>query len=205
MLSAAATGFFSGLSLIVAIGAQNAFILRQSLTRNYIFLVCLFCAVSDALLIIAGVLGFGAVVSHYPKLPDLLAVLGAGFLIVYAGLRLREVWRGKYHMELGGQRPSLRNILLTLTAVTWINPHVYVDTMGLLGAISTQFDARAEVIAFTAAAALSSFVFFFGLGYGGRYLAPFLQTVRAWRVLDSLIALIMTLIALSLLASVGGH
>jgi L-lysine exporter family protein LysE/ArgO len=205
MISAALTGFFSGLSLIVAIGAQNVFILRQSLTRNHIFVVCMFCAVSDSLLVIAGVLGFGAVVGLYPSLPDILAVLGAGFLIVYGLIRLREVWRGSYHMELGGRPPTLRKILLTLLAVTWLNPHVYVDTMGLLGAISTQFDAVSDRVAFTVATALASFAFFFTLGYGGRFLAPYLQTVRAWRVLDVTVAVIMFALALNLLRSVGAH
>ncbi len=205
MFSAALTGFFSGLSLIVAIGAQNAFILRQSLTRNHIFIVCLFCALSDTVLVIAGVLGFGAVVQSFPKIPSILAVLGAVFLIFYGLLRLREVWRGSYHMELNGKRPSLKKILLTLTAVTWLNPHVYVDTMGLLGAISTQYPTTAERVSFTAATALASFVFFFGLGYGGRYLAPLLQTVRAWRVLDTAIAMVMFAIAASLIGSAVGH
>ena len=205
MLSAAVTGFLSALSLILAIGAQNAYVLRQSLTKTHILPVVLFCAVSDSTLIIAGVLGFSAVVDVFPALPDILAIGGACFLAVYGALRVRAALKGEYHMEISGQSPSLGKVLLTLAAVTWLNPHVYVDTLGLLGAISTKFEDTMAKFVFTAAAASASFTFFFALGYGGRFLAPIMQTARAWRVLDSAIAVVMFAIALSLLKSVGGH
>lgn len=203
MVTAALTGFFSGLSLIVAIGAQNAFILRQSLTGNHIFLVCLFCALSDAILVIAGVLGFGAVVMAFPALPKILAVAGAVFLTGYAALRLREAWRGAYHMELQGDKPGLRKVLVTLAAVTWLNPHVYLDTMGLLGAISAQFESGNQRAVFAIAASAASFAFFFSLGYGGRFIAPVMQSVRSWRILDTAIAAIMLSIAASLFRTLG--
>lgn len=203
MFAAALTGFFSGLSLIVAIGAQNAFVLRQSLNRNHIFLVCLFCALSDTILVVAGVLGFGAVVASFPALPTILAVAGAVFLTGYAALRLRDAWRGAYHMELQGQKPGLRKVLLTLAAVTWLNPHVYLDTMGLLGAISAQYEGPDQRAVFAIAASTASFGFFFSLGYGGRVIAPVMQSARSWRILDTAIAVIMLSIAASLLGTLG--
>ena len=203
MFTAALTGFFSGLSLIVAIGAQNAFVLRQSLTRNRIFLVCMFCALSDTILVIAGVLGFSAVVASFPAVPKVLAVAGAVFLTGYAALRLRDVWRGAYSMELQGSKPGLRKVLLTLTAVTWMNPHVYLDTMGLLGAISAQYESPEQRAIFALAASTASFGFFFSLGYGGRMIAPVMQSVRSWRILDTAIAFIMLSIAASLVKTLG--
>lgn len=199
MISAAATGFMSALSLIVAIGAQNAFVLRQSLTRNHIFAVCMFCALSDAVLIVAGVLGFGAAVTVFPSLPKILAVAGACFLAVYAVIRLREAWRGHYLREVDGRSHGLRKTLLIIAAVTWLNPHVYLDTMGLLGAISVQFETAGLRAVFAAFACLASFTFFFGLGYGGRFLAPVMRSVRAWRILDTAIAAVMAALAVSLL------
>ena len=203
MVSAALTGFFSGLSLIVAIGAQNAFVLRQSLTRNHIFLVCLFCALSDTILVVAGVLGFGAVVAGFPALPKILAVAGAVFLTGYAAVRLREAWRGAYHLELNGSKPGLRKVLAMLMAVTWLNPHVYLDTMGLLGAISVQYESPYQRAVFALSASAASFGFFFSLGYGGRVIAPIMQSVRSWRILDTAIAAIMLSIAASLVLTLG--
>ena len=203
MFTAAVTGFFSGLSLIVAIGAQNAFVLRQSLTRNHIFLVCLFCALSDTILVVAGVLGFSAIVGSYPAFPIILAVAGAAFLTGYAALRLRDAWRGAYHMELQGAQPGLKKVLFTLAAVTWLNPHVYLDTMGLLGAISSQYEGADQRAVFAFAASVASFSFFFTLGYGGRVIAPLMQSVRSWRILDTAIAVIMLAIAASLMGTLG--
>lgn len=199
MISAALTGFLSAMSLIVAIGAQNAFVLRQSLTRNHIFAVCLFCALSDAVLITAGVSGFGAAVTVFPVLPQILALAGACFLLTYAALRLREAYRGHYLRELDGRSHGLRRTLAIIAAVTWLNPHVYLDTMGLLGAISVQYDTTDLRVVFAVAASAASFSFFFALGYGGRFLAPIMTSVRAWRMLDTAIALVMVAIAVSLL------
>ena len=203
MFAAALTGFFSGLSLIVAIGAQNAFVLRQSLTRNRIFLVCMFCALSDTILVIAGVLGFSAVVASFPAVPTILAVAGAVFLTGYAALRLRDVWRGDYNLELQGSEAGLRKVLLTLTAVTWLNPYVYLDTMGLLGAISAQYESTDQRVVFALAASAASFGFFFSLGYGGRMIAPVMQSVRSWRILDTAIAVITLSIAASLVKTLS--
>jgi L-lysine exporter family protein LysE/ArgO len=199
MIAATVTGYLSALSLILAIGAQNAFVLRQSLTRNHIFAVCLFCALSDTVLIVAGVLGFGAVVTLFPALPKALAIAGACFLAVYALIRLREAFRGHYLTEVDGNSRGLRKTLLIAAALTWLNPHVYLDTMGLLGAISTQYETTALRAVFSVSASVASFTFFFALGYGGRFLAPVMRSVRAWRILDTAIALVMAALAVSLL------
>ncbi len=200
MLAPAATGFATAFALILAIGAQNAFVLRQGLMRQHVFWLCLFCAVSDALLIAAGVLGFGALVTLYPGFPRITALAGAAFLLAYGALRFRAALRGEDALTLTGKSATLWPTLATAAAFTWLNPHVYLDTLGLIGAVSTQF-AGAHKIAFGLGAATSSFVFFFGLGYGARLLAPLMQSARAWRVLDLGIALTMWTLAAGLILS----
>ncbi len=200
MLAPAATGFATAFALILAIGAQNAFVLRQGLLRQHVFWLCLFCAVSDALLIAAGVLGFGALVTLYPGFPRIMALAGAAFLLAYGALRFRAALRGEDALTLTGKSATLWPTLATAAAFTWLNPHVYLDTLGLIGAVSTQF-AGPHKIAFGLGAATSSFVFFFGLGYGARLLAPLMQSARAWRVLDLGIALTMWTLAAGLILS----
>lgn len=201
MLTAATTGFVTAFSLILAIGAQNAFVLRQGLLRAHVFWLCLLCAVSDALLITAGVVGFGAIVTLYPTFPKIMAYGGATFLLLYGATRFRAAYRGDYALVLEGKSAGLWPTLATAAAFTWLNPHVYLDTLGLIGAISTQFTEPPEKTAFGIGAALSSFVFFFGLGYGARMLAPIMQSTRAWRGLDLLIGIVMWILAFSLLTA----
>ncbi len=197
MLVAAATGFATAFALILAIGAQNAFVLRQGLMRNHVFWLCAFCAVSDALLITAGVLGFGALVTLYPGFPRLMALAGAAFLLVYGAMRFHAAWRGGDAMTLGGRAAGRWATLATAAAFTWLNPHVYLDTLGLIGAVSTQFLGSAK-LAFGLGAVTSSFVFFFGLGYGARLLAPMMRSDRAWRFLDLGIGVTMWALAAGL-------
>ena len=199
MFAAASTGFITAFSLILAIGAQNAFVLRQGLMRAHVFWLCLLCAVSDAILIASGVVGFGVMVTVYPGFPAIMAWAGAGFLLVYGALRFRAAYSGDYTMVLTGKSASLWATLATGAAFTWLNPHVYLDTLGLIGAISTKFTAIPEKWAFGVGAASASFVFFFGLGYGARLLAPFMGSARAWRVLDIAIGATMWLLAAGLL------
>lgn len=200
MIIPAVTGFATAFALILAIGAQNAFVLRQGLVRTHVFWLCLLCAGSDALLITAGIFGFGAIVALYPMLPQVMAWGGAAFLIVYGAMRLWAAWQGDYAMQLAGQSAGLWATLATGAAFTWLNPHVYLDTLGLIGAISTKFTDPGAKLAFGVGAVTSSFVFFFGLGYGARLLAPVMQSVRAWRILDILIGLVMWLLAIKLLS-----
>lgn len=200
MLTPALTGFATAFALILAIGAQNAFVLRQGLARAHVFWLCLLCAGSDALLIAAGVLGFSYIVGLYPLLPQIMAWGGAAFLLVYGATRFRAAWRGEYAMQLAGQTGGLWATLATGAAFTWLNPHVYLDTLGLVGAVSTQYTAVAEKTAFGIGAVASSFVFFFSLGYGARLLAPVMQSARAWRGLDVLIGVVMWALAIKLLS-----
>lgn len=199
MLGAALTGFVTAFSLILAIGAQNAFVLRQGLLKKHVFWLCLFCAVSDAALITAGVLGFAAIVAAVPMLPQIMMWGGAAFLFVYGAMRLLAAFKGDYTMQLSGKSAGLWATLATAAAFTWLNPHVYLDTLGLIGAVSTKFDVNVERYAFGIGAVLSSFTFFFGLGYGARLLAPIMQSTRAWRVLDIIIGVVMWALAVMLL------
>jgi L-lysine exporter family protein LysE/ArgO len=190
-------GFVLSFSLILAIGAQNAFILRQGLRREHVFILCLTCAVSDAILITAGIAGFGTLAQAAPWFETVMRYGGAAFLTWYGLRSLRSAWQGGAAMELGeSQRTSLRSAMLTVLAFTWLNPHVYLDTVVLIGSISAQYDDR---FSFAIGAVTSSFVFFFALGYGARILSPFFARPRAWQVLDALIGIVMLGIAWKLL------
>lgn len=202
MSAAALTGFFTGLSLILAIGAQNAFVLRQGLLRSHVFPLVLFCATSDAVLITAGVAGFGALTARWPGLPLVMSLGGAAFLVAYGVSRLMAAWRGGQALENGGEAQSLKRTLAIAAAFTWLNPHVYLDTLGLIGAVSTGFAPGAERLAFGLGATSASFVFFFSLGYGARLIAPVMRSPAAWRILDGLIGLTMLAIAAKLVAGV---
>ncbi|WP_299687722.1 LysE/ArgO family amino acid transporter [uncultured Tateyamaria sp.] len=190
-------GFLLSLSLILAIGAQNAFVLRQGLRRSHVLPVVLTCAACDAVLIIAGVAGFGALAEAVPWFEPLMRYGGAAFLMWYGWTNARSAWRGGTALDAGGDdTQSLRAAILTVLALTWLNPHVYLDTVVLIGSISAQYPDR---FAFGAGATLASFVFFVSLGYGARVLAPLFANPRAWQVLDGIIALTMWGIALKLL------
>ncbi|MDA7424714.1 LysE/ArgO family amino acid transporter [Thalassococcus lentus] len=193
---AAVAGFTLGFSLILAIGAQNAFVLRQGLRRSHVLPVVLVCAISDALLIAAGVAGFGALANSVPWLEQAMRLFGAAFLIWYGARTLLSAWRGGQSMQLGQEAGSLRGAVLTCLALTWLNPHVYLDTVVLLGSISAQYDNR---LAFALGAMTASFVFFFSLGFGARALAPLFAKPKAWQWLDLLVGLTMWAIALKLL------
>jgi len=197
MTASMIAGFALGFSLILAIGAQNAFVLRQGLRREHVFALCLTCAVSDAILIAAGVAGFGSLAQAAPWFEPMMRYGGALFLTWYGLRSLASAWRGGAAMELAeGQRSSLRAALLTVLAFTWLNPHVYLDTVVLIGAISAQSPDR---LAFGIGAVLASFTFFFSLGYGARALAPVFAKPRAWQALDLGIGLTMWSIAAGLL------
>jgi L-lysine exporter family protein LysE/ArgO len=199
MIPALIAGFLLGLSLIVAIGAQNAFILRQGLRREHVLPLVLTCAVSDAVLIALGVGGFATMLSRIIWLDPLMRYAGAAFLLVYAIRSLRSAVTGGNALETKGQATtSLQSALLTCLALTWLNPHVYLDTVVLLGSISTRY--AGQELAFALGAITASFVFFFSLGYGARLLAPLFAKPVAWRILDGLIALVMASIGVSLLA-----
>ncbi|MEM6886845.1 MAG: LysE/ArgO family amino acid transporter [Pseudomonadota bacterium] len=190
-------GFLLGLSLILAIGAQNAFVLRQGLRRAHVFAVCAVCAFSDAALIVAGVAGFGALAEAAPWFEQLMRYGGAAFLLWYGWRSARAAYQGGQTLKASDDRTaSLGVAVLTALALTWLNPHVYLDTLVLLGSISAQYEDR---VAFGTGAVLASFAFFFTLGYGARLLAPVFARPRAWQILDAIVALVMWGIAVKLL------
>ncbi|RVV99387.1 amino acid transporter [Mesobaculum littorinae] len=196
-MTAAFAGFALGLSLILAIGAQNAFVLRQGLRRAHVLAVCLTCALSDALLIAAGVSGFGWLVGAAPWVAPLCRWLGAAFLIVYGGMSLWRALKVQEALDPAAEGAgSLRRALLTCLALTWLNPHVYLDTVVLLGSVAAGWEGQR--LAFGLGAVTASFVFFFALGYGARLLSPLFARPMAWRVLDALVAVVMWAIAYGL-------
>ncbi len=193
------SGFFLGGSLIVAIGAQNAFILRQGLLGQHVFILCLICALSDAVLIAAGVAGLGTLVAQSPRLVQIVTVGGALFLFTYAALAFRRAIRPDALNAAKTGEANLGAAIAACLAFTFLNPHVYLDTVLLVGSVSASY-AGADRLAFGTGAVIASFVWFFGLGYGARLLQPLFARPSAWRVLDLAIGLVMAAIAVSLLA-----
>jgi len=200
MFQVALTGFALGFSLILAIGAQNAFVLRQGLKREHVLAVVLACAVSDAILITVGVAGFAQLSLVLPQIAGIMRWLGAGFLFVYGAMAFRSVWQGGSGLEAATAAPkTLLPVVLTCLALTWLNPHVYLDTVLLVGSTASNYPGREWVFGLGAVGA--SFTFFFSLGYGARFLAPVFARPFAWRALDAVIGVTMWLIALSLVTS----
>ncbi|MDB4188047.1 LysE/ArgO family amino acid transporter [Sulfitobacter sp.] len=190
-------GFLLSLSLILAIGAQNAFVLRQGLRREHVFWVCLTCAITDALLIAAGVAGFGALAEAVPWFETAMRYGGAAFLLAYGTRAAWSAWRGAEVLEAAGAPvQSLKRTILTLLAITFLNPHVYLDTLVLVGSVSAQYPDRT---AFAVGAIAASAIFFFILGYGARLLQPLFAKPVSWRILDALIAVTMWSIGVALL------
>lgn len=197
MLHIAFQGWLVAISLILAIGAQNAFVLRQGLRREHVGAVVLACALSDAILIAVGVAGFSAASKALPWLGDAMRWGGVAFLLVYGALRFRAAMQGGEALVPGEGRPaSLSSVLGTCLILTWANPHVYLDTVALLGSISAQYAPHQWT--FGAGAALGSFTFFTALGYGARLLAPIFANPKAWVVLEVIIGCTMWAIAVGL-------
>ena len=196
VLDSAAAGLATGLTLIIAIGAQNAFVLRQGLVREHVAVVVAICAVSDLVLIVAGVAGIGTLVEQAGWLVDVIRWFGVAFLTWY-GVRSLLQARRSSALASGGPEPiTRRTAVLTAAALTWLNPHVYLDTVLLLGSVAnTHGDERWW---FAAGAGAASLLWFSGLGYGARLLSPVLARPRAWQVLDLLIGLTMLGIAVLL-------
>ncbi|WP_259460100.1 LysE/ArgO family amino acid transporter [Microbacterium sp. AG1240] len=214
MLTSLFAGIGLGLSLIVAIGAQNLFVLRQGLRREFALTVALVCAASDALLIAVGVSGIGLVLAAVPWVVDVVRWAGAAFLLGYGLLAARRAWRpggATLRVDVAptrgmsdaapaatalATRPRLAPVVLTCLALTWLNPHVYLDTVFLLGSVATTHgDAR---WVFAAGAMMASVAWFFTLAFGSRYLSRWLATPRAWRILDGVIAVVMIVLAVGL-------
>ena len=204
MLSAFLTGFFLGFSLILAIGAQNSFVLRQGLIGHHVFTVALFCSLSDALLISTGVAGISIFLNNYIDLvSDWLFGISAIWLTVYGLIRLRDAVKGKSALVIESVSTNgLISTLSTLMILTFAIPHVYLDTVVLIGSVSQQFPGNIKV-AYVLGASLASFVFFFSLAYGAKLLSPIMQKPIAWRVLDGFIAFVMFSLAIKMVHSGG--
>jgi L-lysine exporter family protein LysE/ArgO len=199
LLAPSLSGIVLGGSLIIAIGAQNAFVLRQGLIRSHVFVVCLIGALSDALLIAAGVGGLGGIVARSQWLIDAVTLAGAVFLFGYALLAFRRAIHPHGLRAAGDDGVTLWEAALTCLALTFLNPHVYLDTVLLIGGLSGQFEGAARV-AYGVGATTASFLWFFGLGYGARLLAPVFARPAAWRALDILIGIVMAVLAAGLLS-----
>lgn len=190
-------GYLTSLSLILAIGAQNAFVLRQGIRREHVGAVVALCALSDALLIALGVAGFGAVTAALPWIVPAMRWFGAAFLAWYGLQSLRAARHGGEALMPAADAPAaLGKVLATCALLTWANPHVYLDTMVLLGSISTHY--APEEAWFGLGAAAGSLSFFAALGFGARLLAPIFAAPRAWVVLEIAVGLTMWAIALTL-------
>ncbi|WP_431071162.1 LysE/ArgO family amino acid transporter [Microbacterium phyllosphaerae] len=215
-------GLGLGLSLIVAIGAQNVFVLRQGIRREHVLPVVVICALSDALLIAAGVAGLGFVISAAPWLVVVARWAGALFLLAYGVIAARRAWRGGEELRTDtdsadgisstptagrtatttrtATRTSLVPVIATVLALTWLNPHVYLDTVLMLGSIAATHGEERWL--FAAGAMAASVLWFTALGFGARYVGRWLRTERSWRILDALIAVVMITLAVSLVLPV---
>ena len=200
-MSAFWQGLGLGAGLIIAIGAQNAFVLRQGLKKQHVFLVALVCTLCDAALITLGVAGFGSVVGGHPVLTKLAAWGGAIFLFVYGLRAFWAVFRAEGLEAQGGTTLSKRDAVLTTLGVSLLNPHVYLDTVVLLGGIGGQFTGQSRVF-YGVGAVTASSVWFFSLAYGATRLGPLFRRPLAWRLLEALIGVIMWRIAFSLVREV---
>jgi L-lysine exporter family protein LysE/ArgO len=198
LLQPAVEGFFLGASLIVAIGAQNAFVLRQGLARRHVFAIATFCFLADALLIAAGVGGLGSLVQAMPSVLFVVTLAGAAFLAAYGAMAIRRAFHAAGLSASGAAETRLAPALATVAALTFLNPHVYLDTVVLLGSLSARHAGTAR-LAFGLGAMFASCAWFYALGYGARLLAPLFARPVAWQALDIVIGLVMFATAASLL------
>jgi L-lysine exporter family protein LysE/ArgO len=186
-------GFLAGLGLIVAIGAQNAFVIRQGLTRQHVFVVVAICAIADAALIALGIAGLGAIIQGLPWLLEGVRWFGVAYLTWFGIKSVRSAFNNEVMDISGAQTTSLKKVVAAVLGFTLLNPHVYLDTVILLGSISNQFAQDRWV--FGLGAMTASVVWFSSIGFGARAASRFMSKPIFWRVLDSLIAVVMFSIA----------
>jgi len=186
-------GFLAGLSLIIAIGAQNAFVIRQGLTKKYVLLTVLICAVSDALLIALGASGLGALIKSNKNVLEFVRWFGVIYLLWFAFKSARSAFRKASLNSAGEASGDVKSVVLTVLALTFLNPHVYLDTVILLGSISNQFDS--DKWFFVLGAMIASFTWFTAIGFGAKSASRFMSKPIFWKILDSIIAAIMLSIA----------
>ena len=187
------SGILSGFALIIAIGAQNAFVIRQGLQRQHVLTVVLFCAISDALLIAAGTAGLGKAIESAPEVLEIVRWFGVTYLIFFGLKSLRSAFRHNTLTLEQGNLVSRKRTILTVLGLTFLNPHVYLDTVIFLGSIANQFPA--DKWFFSAGAMTASFLWFFFIGFGSKMAARFMVKVIFWKVLDLAVAIIMFTLA----------
>lgn len=187
------SGLAAGFSLIMAIGAQNAFVIRQALTRQYVFLIVVFAVLADALLIAAGTAGLGALIQAAPVALEFIRWFGVAYLLWFAFNSIRNAFKGETLQASGETQKSAKKVLLTMAGLTFLNPHVYLDTVIFLGAIGNQFSANKWTFAF--GAMTGSLIWFFSIGYGAKALSRYMSKQIFWKVLDLIIAVVMIVIA----------
>lgn len=202
IISSGLQGFFTGASLIIAIGAQNAFVLKQGLSGRYLFLTALICSLIDAGLISVGVLGFASMVNTHPLALQLALVFSIVFLFLYGCMSFKSAFSGHY-LEVERSQDhsrSLAKTIMIILTLSLLNPHVYLDTVVLIGSVAAQLQPELRCY-FALGAMMASFLWFFSLIYGARQLRPFLKTFRSWKVIDCLVGMTMWSIAFKLILS----
>ncbi len=194
------TGLLLGGSLIIAIGSQNAYVLKQGLLKSHVFLICLICAVSDALLITLGTSGVGVIIKQNPEWLKWISWFGAAYLSLFAIISFRSAFSGEtLKTATANTSQNTKTVITTVLALTFLNPHVYLDTVLLIGSIAAPYSADDKIL-FTFGAVSASFIWFFGLGYGARFLAPLFAKPSAWKTLNLIIGLVMLWIAYGLIS-----
>ncbi|AHG75854.1 Lysine efflux permease [Mannheimia varigena USDA-ARS-USMARC-1388] len=192
-------GFIVCFGLIVSIGAQNAFLLKQGILKQHVFWIALVCFLGDVFLMTIGVLGLGTLISELPILSLIISLLGAIFLLAYGSRSFISIFKsGDYLVASGENAKSLKKALMVTFAITFLNPHVYIDTIVIVGSIGGKLDFDGKML-FLAGALVCSFLWFFGVGYGAGLLSPYFAKRRTWQILDAITGLIMYFIAFSLL------
>jgi len=190
------SGFLLSFSLILAIGPQNAFVLRQGLLKQHVLPIAFFCTISDIILILLGIFGFGSIISNFDDFSHYMFVIGGLWLSGYGFLRLKGAYVADSFLEASKEGESdLKLVLMNCAVLTWFNPHVYIDTLILIGTVSIQFE---DNIQFGLGACLASVIFFFSLAFGARALSPFMSSKKAWQILDVIIALVMFILSYSM-------
>ncbi len=195
------TGLLLGASLIIAIGSQNAYLLKQGLLRRHVFLICLICSLSDALLISIGTTGIGKIIEDHPDWLKAITWFGAIYLFIFGINSFRAALKNQTLVTAAaGSNQSIKVVISTVLALTFLNPHVYLDTVLLIGSIASPYQ-NSERFYFTLGAISASFIWFFALGYGARLLIPLFKNASAWKILNRLIGLVMWWIAYQLIKS----
>ena len=196
MNTAFLSGFLLSFSLILAIGPQNAFVLRQGLLRQHVFPIAVFCATSDIILILLGIFGFGSIISNFDNFSEYMFAIGGAWLLGYGFLRLKGAYLADSFLEASNEQESdIKLVLINCAVLTWLNPHVYIDTLILIGTVSIRFE---DTVQFGFGACFASILFFFSLAFGARVLSPLMRSKKAWQILDVIIAMVMIALAYSM-------